>query len=220
MNTENSFPLSTPHQLQTHHALQNAAVSLDFEHWDILPSVGVDLTVGIICQAQPAAANGPLDGRWEDIHHSVGGVADPERLQDPHHVNLLNHGMVVVTHYPPSFNVTNSPSVCGPLIDDKEPTVLYGFPDEVGRQGFAAQAQGQPIVPVSETSFQHRHLSEHFASGESRLSSSPRFSACRTRASPCSSSSIWSLGPCSRPVRGRKYPTIRWSLSTSPKFAR
>jgi len=64
---------------------------------------------------QIPAPNGPTEGGWGE------SFADPERPQDPHHVNVAYHGM--------------------------QPTVPYVLPN-VGLQGIAAQ--GQPIPPNRE----------------------------------------------------------------------
>src|SRR5713101_1274416 len=95
MNTGHTFPCSTPLQ-PYNHALHNTAVSPTLKHGDILPFRSVHLTLYIIFrQVPPAAANGQVEDHWEDIPHSVRGVTGPGRLQDPHHVNVVNHGMVV-----------------------------------------------------------------------------------------------------------------------------
>jgi hypothetical protein len=64
------------------------------------------------------AANGQLEDHREDIPYLVGGFAGPGRLQDPHHVNVVNHG--TVDYRPLPINVSNSHlSGIGPSYDQR-----------------------------------------------------------------------------------------------------
>ncbi len=151
--------------------------------------------------------------------HPIGGVAPSRRLQEPQHIDVVNH--VMVDHRPLPPNVSNSRlSSIGPSFSRQRPMTLALqdpatpftiFPD-VRPQ--VIRTQGQPTDPVSINScFLHRHSAGRLVAGESRVW--PFWlhsSACRTLASPCSgslSSTVCSPGPYSSPTRNRKYSAIR-----------